>query len=588
MTFTQPPLAGRPASDYSINLRSAFRTAVLALAFVVTSVALRAQMTADQRRVDFESLAAAVTKGYAPYQWKKDIFGFDAMLLKPWLDRAAAATDDMAFYELQMEYIASLKDLHSGYYLPSDFTAELPLWVDLYDGKPLIELIDRASLPASKFPFEVGDEVVSVDGVTPEAWIAQVSKLQTFANERATRRWALDQIAYRQQATFPRAAQIGATATLVVRRMKTGAEEIYQLPWTTTGTPLTKIGPVPTPSRASLGTLRTEDTDTTTTTTTPARTVPHIRRTPEFKRLRGFGALAPVYAMPDSFVRRAVTSSLIYSGWFQASGYRIGFIRLPSFPSDSAASMLRVVDSEVAWMRNNTDALIVDVMRNPGGDVCLTNNLLRRFIYYPFRTVGDSFRPTLEIVQWFRKDLQNAIDYGEDEVTLAYLGGFLRDIETAYSEYRGMTGPLPTCGLSLDLLPTTDSAGNLTAYTKPMIVLIDEFSTSSADVFPSIMQDAGRALMVGQATAGGGGLSLEHTTGFYSEGKVSLSISMGMRARPMQLQGFPSTLYIENVGAQPDIRLDLMTKSNLLNNGADFVAGFTQAIVDQIIRSATF
>ncbi len=539
-------------------------------------------MSADQRRVDFEQLAAAVTKGYAPYQWKKDIFGFDAMNIKPWLERVAAVKDDLSFYELCMEYIADLKDLHSGYYLPSDFTAELPIWVDLYDGKPLIELIDRYSLPASSFPFEVGDEVVSIDGVTAEDWIAQISRLQSFANPRATRRWAADQMAWRQQATYPRAAQIGDTATLVVRRAQTGNEETYQLPWTKTGTPLTAIGPVPTPSRALKRSSASDE------STTSVRAVPHTRRAPEFKRLRGFGATTPVFSMPSGFVRHSAYSSTVYSGSYTASGYRIGYLRLPEFESSTATTMLRQVDTEVSWLKQNTDGLVLDVMRNPGGDVCLTNDLLRRFIYYPFRTVGDEIRPTLEIVQWFRDDVQTAEDYGYDGTTIAYLKAFLNDVETAYSEYRGITGPLPVCGTSLDLLPLTDSSGNPTAYDKPMIVLIDEFSASSADVFPAVMQDAGRALMVGRATSGGGGLSLEHTTGFYSEGSVALSISLGTRAKERTAPGLPSTLYIENVGAQPDIDLDLMTRSNLMSGGADFVAGFTQAIIDQIVRSASW
>lgn len=541
------------------------------------------QTTAEQRRVDFEQLAGAVAKTYAPYAWKIQAFGYDALQLKPWLERVAKAKDDLGYYELCMEYVAALRDLHSGYFLKSDFTAELPIYVDLYDGKALVESIDRGTLPASRYPFEVGDEVVSVDGVTAEAWMEYAGRLQSFANARATRRWALDQIAYRMQSSLPRAHEIGEEAVLVVKRAATGAVESYRLPWYKTGTPLTGIGPVPTPSRKAAARGAEEGAGEF------ERSVLTRRRTPVEKRLRGFGVTAPVFALPADFAVRLGRgrSDYIYTGSYTASGRRVGYLRIPQFPTSSSAqsAMLRQIDSEVAWLKANTEGLVVDVMRNPGGDQCLTNEILRRLIPYPFRTTGDEIRPTLDIVQWFRDDVDSAEAFGADAVTMAYLKGFLQQVETAYREYRGITGPLPVCGFSLELEPVKDAQGNVLAYDKPMIVLIDEFSTSAGDSFPSVIQDANRALMVGQATAGGGGLSQEYPVGFYSEGVVALSFSLGTRAREWRAPGLPPAPYIENIGAQPDIDLDIMTRDNLMSGGRAFVDGFTQAILDHIRRS---
>jgi len=139
ITFTQPPGAGLPASDHSINSARRCWALSLVLFAVLAPSPAAAQISPDQRRVDFEQLAASVAKTYAPYAWKIQAFGFDALQLKPWLDRAASARDDLAYYELCMEYVASLRDLHSGYFLRSDFTAEIPIYVDLYDGKALVE-----------------------------------------------------------------------------------------------------------------------------------------------------------------------------------------------------------------------------------------------------------------------------------------------------------------------------------------------------------------------------------------------------------------------------------------------------------------
>ena len=571
ITLSLPPGTGHPASQYSIK-SGTLRWLTLAL-FFVTLVA-SAQTSPEQRRVDFEQLAGSVAKAYAPYQWKIDAFQYDALQIQPWLARVARAKDDLEYFEICMEYIASLRDLHSGYFLRSDFVTELPFLVDFYDGVALMESINRAWLPLSQYPFQIGDELVSVDGETAEAFTDRVSKLQSFANPSATRRWALDQITFRVQQVIPRAHEVGVRATVVVRRASTGKLETYTMRWLKSGTPLTQIGPVPTPTSKSASVSA--------SASGASRFVRTEHRTPEFKRLSNFGAVPPVFTLPANFVLRQGRGRLdtIYSGTYQSGGYTIGFLRIPEFPSGSTTqtAMLRAIDTEIAYFRANTSGLVVDVMRNPGGDVCLTNDILTRLINYPFRTVGDEFRPTLRIVESFRADYQDALDSGADATTLAYLKSFLSDVETAYREYRGITGPLPVCGYSLDLQPA------LGAYDKAMIVLIDEFSTSSADVFPSVLQDAGRALMFGKQTAGGGGLSYNPDSGFYTEGSVALSITLGTRGKTVTAPGLPPTNYIENVGALPDIEVDYMTRDNLMNGGRTFVDAFTAAILEHIRR----
>ncbi|HNY39408.1 MAG TPA: S41 family peptidase [Bryobacteraceae bacterium] len=542
-----------------------------------------AQMSSSQRRVDFEQLAGFVAKDYAPYEWKRDAFGFDALKIEGWIDRVESAKSDLEFFEICAEYVASLRDLHSGFYLPSDFLATIGLGVDLYDGKALIDSIDRSELSAFRYRFEIGDELISVDGESAADWIARISRQQSFANERATRRWALDQWFYRDQVVIPRAPEIGDKATVVVKRRSTGALETYEIPWYKTGTPYVVVGPVPSPSTR----LAAES------VSAPAafqRSVERVatRRTPTAKRVRSFGSLKPAFTLPAGFITRtgATAGAYIYAGTFTSGPYKIGYVRIPAFPSSyyAQATLLSQLDFEIDYMRNNTDGLVVDVMRNPGGSVCLTDEVLRRFIPYPFRTVGDEFRPNWAIVQQFRQDLWDGIDFGATDTEILLLEAWLNDIETAYYENRGRTGQIPVCGFSLDIQPLTDENGDPWGYDKAMIVLIDEFSTSSADVFPSVIQDANRALMVGQATAGGGGLSMVSGLGFYSETGASMSITLGVRPTPRQAPGLPESAYIENVGARPDIELDIMTEENLLNGGAPFVQGFTRAIVEHIER----
>jgi len=179
---------------------------------------LPAQLLPDQRVVDFQNLAALYAKRYAPYNWKVRAIGFDLLDIKPWLDRVRAAKDDLEFFEIQAEYVASFQDTHSYSYMRSTFNANLGITVDIYDGKVLIESINRARLSQASFPFAVGDELVSVDGKSVEDWIALLSKWRKFGNPATTRRNAASSITVRSQSTNPRAVEVGDTSAVVVRR----------------------------------------------------------------------------------------------------------------------------------------------------------------------------------------------------------------------------------------------------------------------------------------------------------------------------------------------------------------------------------
>ena len=51
----------------------------------------------------------------------------------------------------------------------------------------------------------------------------------------------------------------------------------------------------------------------------------------------------------------------------------------------------------------------------------------------------------------------------------------------------------------------TDRNGNVLAYQQPILLLTDEFSISSAEIFAALFQDAKRGPILGWRTAGAGG-----------------------------------------------------------------------------------
>src|SRR5713226_5042404 len=91
----------------------------------------RAQLSADQKLFDFQDLVAAFSKHYAFYEWKRDALHFDGLNLGPWVDRIKNSKDDLAFWEICAQHVASYQDSHSVFLLPSDYTARLGFGVDL-------------------------------------------------------------------------------------------------------------------------------------------------------------------------------------------------------------------------------------------------------------------------------------------------------------------------------------------------------------------------------------------------------------------------------------------------------------------------
>ena len=116
-----------------------------------------ADLTPQQKTSDFMQLVALYDVNYAPYQLKIQLFGFDLLKLQPWLNMVAQSKTDVDFYDICVQYVASLQDSHDEFTILSDYDAWLHLDGDIYDGNFLIDYIDRAYLPLKTYPFTVGD-----------------------------------------------------------------------------------------------------------------------------------------------------------------------------------------------------------------------------------------------------------------------------------------------------------------------------------------------------------------------------------------------------------------------------------------------
>jgi hypothetical protein len=300
----------------------------------------------------------------------------------------------------------------------------------------------------------------------------------------------------------------------------------------------------------------------------------------EAQEILGFGA-RPGFVLPAGFVMRLgrFSTDAFFSGTYTAGGKRIGFIRISTFaPTVSTAAAIGQFETEMNFFNANTDGLIVDVMRNSGGNACYNEEIQRRLIPYSFRGMGREIRASHLWVQAFYNTWQSAIRTGQPPHVIALTEANYRDIATANRELRGRSGPLPICAEGLDRQP------HATAYRKPLIVVTDEYSTSAADAFPAVLQDAARGPIFGFRTNGAGGTIGSWDSGPYSEVYSSATIAMHHRRAPVSNPGYPTTNYVENAGVYPDIPHDYMSLDNLLQGGTPFRDAMTEAILNEIER----
>ena len=141
-----------------------------------------------------------------------------------------------------------------------------------------------------------------------------------------------------------------------------------------------------------------------------------------------------------------------------------------------------------------------------------------------------------------------------------------------------MTGSVAVCDASFDTPPATDDNGNMVAYTKPILVLVDNFTLSAAEILAMFLQDEKRATIFGTRTDGGGGNVESFNAGAYSEGFTRVTESLITRAVPVQTPGFPSLPSYDGVGIFPDIQQDYMTLGNLETGGQPFVTAAMTAM----------
>lgn len=497
-------------------------------------------LTPSQQLEDLHQLVTFIRDDYGPLRQKQERLGLDLdALVKEYEGKIQQEMPADAFAYLLRQFVGRFHDSHFIAPVPSSEGAKLGFTADIVEGKILLDTIDRKLLPESRFPFQRGDEIISFGGRPVGQEIQEYSSYFSMANAESKRRVAVFFLALREGKRGP---VPGGSVELELRHGRSTEVEMVSLPWVKTAPPTAsaELG-----KRAGLG---------------------------------DWCAETSRIALPPG--AEAVAGVPFTAFTFPTANGRVGFLRIPHyFPVDALgkeAGQLRFsqYESVVKKFEAETIGLVIDQDFNCGGSILFANKMMSLFARAPFTPASFSFRASKGQIEGLARHLAKFSPATEG---YSEFRDVVEEIKKSYAAGEFATRPLPVRGVMEMDVPMAGGntvLPNAVTYTKPVVLLINEMSASGGDLFPSLMQDLGRAVLFGNHTMGAGGhlwddphLELKH-----SRMGVNLTRSLFYR-----LNG----ALIENEGVSPEMRYEV-TKQDFLHGFQDYLQAATQEVLRQL------
>lgn len=504
---------------------------------------------------------------YAPIEWKGNHLGWD-------IDREAdnaknrilnTQPNTKNFQRIVHDFLNSAKDYHVSPYFFSTEWSLLPFRIKGAEGRYFVTWVDEDTLS-----FKVGDELILFDGKPVAEVLAGLLKSEYSAPYTDT-----DKALVEDMLTFRMGAggNIVPSGKINISVKSKGASKAtkYKLQWSHNPEKITR----------SLNETRGPK----------GERHPFLHKkmmTPfydDFKDMRMEGAEELRGARDSSFPRLGeVIWEAPQDSFFDAyiytlpEGKTVGFVRIPSY--DGWTEEAEEFSQIIAIMEDHSDALVIDQLDNPGGYVLFMYALLSRVSEAPLAVPSEQMSLIQEDVYFAIDDL----DYYEavikngwpspfteiggyyfEQDALHKATGFYKFLIDQWNVGKNLSNGTYTLGLS-HIAPNPN-----VRYSKPILVLINELDFSCGDFFPAILQDNGRATLMGTKTAGAGGVvEISSFPNRFGIEAYSITTSIAKRSN-----GEP----IENLGVRPDITYTI-TADDLQNGYRDYIEAINNTVRD--------
>ncbi len=523
---------------------------------------------------------------YAPTKWKEKNYHWS---IAAEYQRALSAIQtrgaDLNVKDaraIAKNFVYSTRDYHVSIAFQSTELAALPFTVRSAEGKYFIAYINTDRLGPTIFPFKVGDELVSFDGLPTADAVAKVQS--EIPGNIPTTDAALAEL-YLTKRRGARGYNVPSGPVVVgVKPQGQAAVVTRQLIWEYTPEAVSGYSNAPAPTHGLIE-------------ATASAGENHIAKFFDKNMSHDFADLAAADNPHGLGTKKSYLPALGEKIWeaeaddvfdayiaMNADRKLIGVIRIPSYvPADTmkaVASFSKLIER----MESMTDGLVIDQLNNPGGSVFYLYSLVSMLADHPMKTPlhsmsvtpADVFAANTNLSELAavtddasaRKVLGDTLEgYPVDYQVAQFMIGYCKFIMSEWKAGKTMTSPFWIAGV--------DSINpNPVHYTKPILILVNELDFSGGDFFPATMQDNGRAKIMGVRTSGAGG----YVSNFTFPNLVGIDYFRVTQSIASRVSNDP----IENLGVKPDFEVPF--------TAADRQGGyqvFAKTAMDTILKMIT-
>jgi hypothetical protein len=554
------------------------RTTLAARGIGASTAPLR-DMTKAEASQDLEQLFNYVHTLYGPYEYKEQRFGYSIAALEDTArSMLGASPGDDGFYTAANWFLTRLNDGHVSLQPGPDSnpitTYEVGLVLQPVEGKALVAELFDPSLADEGISY--GDEVTSVDGVSPFDQLSEYEKVEPVIGNDVSNQHLIIRALIRPG--YSAALRPTAPAAHVEFRRADGSEYSRDLVWREVRTdpvpfvfPPNKLPALGKDSflaqnalmlnafaRGSIATIGATQPFFYNAATSAAFDITPV--TPNAQMLAKYG------------VDPGAVPADIFSALYSYAGKSILLIRQSSYDADDSDTRIAYYRAILDQYDDFADGLIVDQTHNPGGSIQYCVDFARLFLSQP----GQNFVEAFNTDRTWINDLRGAAASIDPTLSSEQSQEYeLRAavVEKAYDAGQRLAPPQPLY-LDKDLPP--DPAY---VWTKPRLVLIDELAGSCADVFPMLIKRNAAAPLFGRRTMGLGG-NVE-MVGTLTNSTAQLNLTRGLFTTHRDDETYPKEGFVENNGVQPDIEHEI-TVADFRAGFVDYMAHFSSVLADEM------
>ncbi len=514
---------------------------------------------------DFAQIEGSFRNLYGPLERKEQRYGFrfdDAVRnTKTEINKGKTDGD---FVGAMQRFLARFKDGHVSFSVginsDSSFGYRIPVLVQPFEDKYLVTAVNPQL--AMEKNIARGDELISLDGVTPAALVKKLAPYVGTPNPATVKAEAgafiTSRVWYLEKALLPKA---NALAKLVLARVD-GTQYSVEVPWTATS-----LIPKRAPQAAASNAFRDAEAQANEWMTYLTQAEAEINK---------LGAAAPFFATPafvETFKPTAVRPSdknladfgtpacagggfacyKLYSVIYTHQGKRVLLTRIPSYqPGETAnpgtANAAGYFQALFFEFRDQADVLVLDDTHNPGGSVDFGTNVYASLLSKPGPVFAYRYNTDRKWIQrWRGAQAQLLGSMDPDSQAAGKLFQERTDlIETAYDKQQSLTGVIPFVSYP-EQIPNDPEQG----WGKPFVVLADELSFSGGDAMPMLVKASKQGTVFGARTGGlGGTVELVQTT---SATNGELRLTRGLFVASKADGQYVDADFVEDNGVVPDV-----------------------------------